>query len=118
MARVRGPMRRATAAGSSSRLSGSRSAKTGVPPRYNTALALATKLMAGTITSSPAPMPRQCMRACSPAVPLEKLTAAAAPTVCAKACSKAATAGPVVSQGERSAATRAWMSSSSIHWRP
>src|SRR5215468_7227095 len=65
------------------------------------------------MTSSPGAMPAANTAACSAAVPELTATACRASTLEATARSKASTAGPVVSQSDRSAATTAWTSSSS-----
>ena len=54
---VRGVIARAAAAGSRLQVSGSMSAKTGVAPHCQTALAVAMNDSDGTITSSPGPTP-------------------------------------------------------------
>jgi hypothetical protein len=70
--------------------------------------------MAGTMTSSPGPMPRACIAVCSAAVPLLTASGGAAPTYAPTDCSKAATFGPVVSQFDRTTST----SGCSIDCRP
>jgi hypothetical protein len=68
---VRGVMRASKDLGSRHQLPGSTSANTGVAPTYATALAVATQVMSGTMTSSPGPMPRACMAMCSAPVQLD-----------------------------------------------
>jgi hypothetical protein len=81
-------------------------------------LAEATNVSGDVITSSPGPMPAAATAAWSAAVPELTATAWLAPTAAATARSSSATAGPVVSQPERSAAVTACTSSSSMEWRP
>ncbi len=57
IALVRGVIARSAATGSRLQVAGSMSAKTGVAPHCQTALAVAMKLSDGTITSSPGPTP-------------------------------------------------------------
>ena len=73
---------------------------TGSAPTYRTALTLATKVRAGTITSSPGPTPAASSARCSAAVPL--LTAATwrTPRYSLNASSNSAVRGPMVSQPE------------------
>src|SRR6185503_10147894 len=118
MARVLGEIFLATEAGSISKVSGSISAKTGTPPSYSAALALAAKVMAGTITSSPGLMRSARMAQCSAAVPELTATPSPAPQWAAKACSNSDTRGPVVSQPEQSASTTALTSASAISCLP
>ena len=70
IARVRGVIRAATSSGSRLSVSGSISAKTGVAPRRATASAVAKKVNAGQMTSSPAPMPIASITSTSASVPL------------------------------------------------
>ena len=58
MALVAGRMKRATSAGSTLKVAGSMSAKTGRGPSRVIALAVAKKVKLGTITSSPGPTSR------------------------------------------------------------
>ena len=118
MARVLGVIFFATEAGSISKVSGSISANTGTPPSYSAALALAAKVMAGTITSSPGLMRSARMAQCSAAVPELTATPSPAPQWAAKACSNSETRGPVVSQPEQSASTTALTSASAISCLP
>src|SRR5271166_3541850 len=110
---VRGVIRRSTSSGS--RLGTSRetiSANTGVAPQYSAAAAVAANVNEGTITSSPGPTPSARYARCRAAVQLESATAWRAPSWAAKASSKAAVRGPIVSQPERSVRVTASMSSS------
>ena len=60
MARVRGVMADSARSRSMLRVTGSTSTRTGRAPTRRTTFALAAKVMAGTITSSPGPMPQTC----------------------------------------------------------
>ncbi len=62
------------------KLSGSISTKTGVAPVSATAFAVAAKVKDGTITSSPAPMPRASSAMCSAEVPEFTATHSRPPT--------------------------------------
>src|SRR5437867_5435276 len=118
MARVRPVSLAATSAGSTFSVSPRTSAKTGIPPWYSTALADAAKVRAGTMTSSPGPIPAANTAAWRAAVPELTATACAAPTAAATARSNSATRGPVVSRPPRSTASAACTSSSSIACHP
>src|SRR5437867_2003246 len=118
MARVRPVSLAATSAGSTFSVSPRTSAKTGIPPWYSTALADAAKVSAGTMTSSPGPMPAANAAAWSAAVPELTATAWAAPTAAATVRSNSATRGPVVSRPPRSTMIADCTSSSSIACHP
>src|SRR5215469_11279715 len=77
---------------------GSMSAKTGVAPSVQTALAVAMNDSDGTITSSPGPMPSAYNASASAVVQLETAIPASAPTTSAKRCSNSATFGPCETQ--------------------
>jgi len=65
--------------GSTRSVSGSASAKTGRVPSKTAAFAVAMKVIAGTITSSPRPIPCDAIAACRAAVPLQTATASRLP---------------------------------------
>ena len=79
MALVRGVMAASTRAALALKVAGSRSMKTGLAPTRETTPAVAKKVKLGTITSSPAPMPRAMRAASCASVPLDMPTAWAAP---------------------------------------
>ena len=60
------------------------SAKTGVAPTYRTALAVATNVREGTMTSSPGPMSSASSERCKAAVHEETATACLAPVYTSK----------------------------------
>ena len=62
IARVRGPMRAATAARSRLRVPGSTSTNTGVAPTLTIMFGAAKNVIAGVMTSSPGPMPHTVQR--------------------------------------------------------
>src|SRR6185369_8419779 len=93
MARVRGPMAASTFAGSMPNVRGSTSTKTGTPPWWSTAIAVATKVKAGTMTSSPAWMPAPISARCSAEVPLLVARLYRAPTKAENSRSRARTSG-------------------------
>jgi hypothetical protein len=111
MARVRGVSRRMISRGSTVNESGTTSAKTGVAPTWTTAVADEIKVMEGTITSSPGPMPRPMYIADIATVPLAKATACSTSWRLAKASSNSCVAGPLVRMPE--AKTRLTAASSS-----
>ncbi len=61
-------------------VSSSMSTKTGSAPQYLTALAVATQLISGTITSSPGPTPRPRSVRCRAPVQLDVVRAKRVPT--------------------------------------
>src|SRR3989344_6280287 len=63
------------ALGSMHQVKGSISTRTGMAPVYNTALAVATKVRSGIITSSPFFIPKDANAKCKPVVPLETANA-------------------------------------------
>ena len=73
---------------------GSQSTSTGVAPARATASAVAMKVLAGTITSSPGPMPSARSASSNASVPLATPTQCGAPEKAAKAFSNSATSGP------------------------
>ena len=75
-------------------MTGSQSTKTGVAPAAETASGVAKKVLAGTMTSSPAPTPHAIKARWSAAVPFETPTHSRAPTYSANSRSNASTAGP------------------------
>ena len=76
------------------------SANTGVAPTCSTAVAVATKVSEGTMTSSPGPMPEARSIAASATVPLAIATACSVPCRSAMAASKRRVQGPLVSTPE------------------
>ena len=93
MARVRGPMAASTFAGSMPNVRASTSTKTGTAPWWSTAIAVATKVKAGTMTSSPAWIPAPISARCSAAVPLLVARQYREPTKAANSRSRARTSG-------------------------
>ena len=91
---VRSVTRPAASSRSRFRVSGSTSANTGVPPASTTHSAVAKKLKAGTITSSPGARSSARRASTRASVPLATPTQPAAPSQLAKAFSKARTSGP------------------------
>ena len=88
---------------------------TGAAPQKTAAFAVAAKVIAGTITSSPGPIPSDAYAACNAAVPLFTATACFVPTNDANASSNSVTFGPVVSQSEHITSLTAFTSSSLIN---
>ena len=91
MARVRGDLRAAIVSAVTNKVCSSTSAKTGFAPTIATQLAVAPNEMAGTMTSSPGPIPSTCMMPWSAAVPLLTATASRVPVRAATAASSSAT---------------------------
>ena len=83
-------------------MAGSTSTSTGVAPASRTTFAVAGKVYAGTITSSPAPIPSASTARWSAAVPFETATACSTPHAAATSCSSSATFGPIVSAPDSS----------------
>src|SRR5207302_7365830 len=75
----------------------------GSAPQWMTAAAVATKVMEGTRTSSPGPMPIAFRARKSAAVPFETATASFVPVRSAQAFSNASVRGPAVIHSESSA---------------
>ena len=75
-------------------LTGSTSAKTTSAPQYRAAVAVDRKVMAGTMQTSPGPIPSPARAKCRAEVPLEQAAASVAPTRAARSASKAAIRGP------------------------
>ena len=98
IARVRGVTAAAQAAGSSVSVSGSTSTKTGVAPAAMTARPVNAAVIAGTITSSPAPMSSARSSSAIASVPLPTPTAMRAPLAAANSASNASTSGPSTNQ--------------------
>src|SRR3989344_6429221 len=94
----------------------STSANTGLAPKYSAALPVAAKVSAGTSTSSPFLTPAAKYAACRAAVPELTATAYLVPAALASERSNRSTAGPWVSQPERSVAATALMSASRMSW--
>ena len=88
------------------------SANTGVAPTSRTALAVAPKLNAGTITSSPGPIPRAAKQATRAAVPELTARLGRPSTMALNSCSKSKTSSPPVSTPDESAETAAAISAS------
>ena len=91
---VRAVIRRSVSSGSMTMVHGSTSAKTGVPPAFATELATGWQQKAGTITSSPGPMPSAATDRLSPPVPLEQATTSPAPVSSRSARSSSAVRVP------------------------
>ncbi len=84
------------------------STSTGVAPASLTARAVAMKVLAGSNTLSPGPIPRACIAIQRASVPLATLTQCLLPTNPAKSRSNSATAGPrMKSHRSRTPATAA-----------
>ena len=96
-ARVLAVTAAATAAGSTTKVSGSMSTSTARAPHSSTTLAVAGNVYAGTITSSPGPISSARSARCSAAVPDDTAAAWAVPTALAIAASNSSTFGPIVS---------------------
>ena len=94
MPTVRGVMCASICAMSMLKVGKSMSQKTARPPRYSTALAVATQVKAGTITSSPGPTPMIVMATCNAVVQFETATACFTPVNSANFRSNSATYGP------------------------
>ena len=99
-------------------VSGSTSANTTSAPVIRTALAVARKVIDGTITASPGRGRAPARPGAAPRCRCCRPPHAAAPVARAKAASNRSTVGPVVRKSTRSAAATAAMSSSSMVWRP
>src|SRR2546423_13234228 len=95
---VRGVIFASACAGSKSNVSGSTSAKIGVPPWKTTAFAEAAKVIAGTITSSPGPMPAANIAPWRAAAPVVTLPHTGAPGRLGTALSDGGTVGPLLGQ--------------------
>ena len=109
IAAVRDVTAAAADAGSRQYVAGSMSAKTGRAPACTTALAVAAKVNAGTMTSSPGPMPAATSPRCRAEVPEAIATHSRPAIVAANSVSKAATSAPWVSRplaSTRSTASR------------
>ena len=83
-----------TASGSIKRYSGSTSTKTGTAPIREAASAVAMKVFAGMMTSSPAPTPTARKASSRASVPLDTPTTCPTPMYSAYSSSKAVTSGP------------------------
>jgi len=88
------------------------------PPWWSTQFAVAAKLIGEVIASSPGFKPAANAAPCRAAVPELRATAYFAAHPGGKRFFELATLGPVVSQSDRNTSTTAWISSSSIDWRP
>src|SRR5687767_3295142 len=106
IARVRGVSLRATAAGSRLYVLGSTSAKTGRPPWWSTACAVAMNDSAGMITSSPRPTPAAASAMCRAAVPLLVARQKRLPTKRANSASSAAISGAPAPESTPRSSTR------------
>ena len=95
-ARVRGLIAAASVAGVIRSVSSLTSAKRGVAPARTIAAALAMNVLAGTMTSSPGPMPSAVRVSCSASVPFATATAYSVPQKRAQLRSKDPTAGPPI----------------------
>src|SRR5215470_11086527 len=96
MALVRGVIARSTALGSMLSVVGSTSTSTGLPPWWITTLAVAGKVMALVMTSSPRLMLVAATAMWSAAVQLLTAMACLAPAYSASICSNLLVFGPVV----------------------
>src|SRR5262249_60643584 len=105
--------RRITPAGSRFHVCGPISANTGTPCTYSTALAVATKVYDGTMTSSPGWMPAMTSARWSAVVHEEVAIAWRAPTRSANLDSNSATFGPWLTHRDASTAATARDSASS-----
>src|SRR6185437_2981400 len=94
-------------AGVSSRLSGLTSANRGVAPARTTASADAMKVLAGTITSSPAPIPSAVSVSAIASVPLATPIACGDPQYAAQDCSNSSTASPPIKAPDSSTPAQA-----------
>ena len=95
-ARVRSVTASYTRAGSTFIVRRSTSTSTGRAPASTTAFAVAGKVYAGTITSSPSPSPSAATARWTAAVPEETATACSVPQASARTASNSATFGPIV----------------------
>src|SRR5690606_27567635 len=113
MTLVRGVIAASTASGSMHKVSASMSTSTGLAPTCSTTLAVAAKVRAGTITSSPGPTPSATRATWSPAVHELSIreVPSGAPTYTPNCASKAFVRGPVVIQSVRSVAITSSISS-------
>src|ERR1700722_1263538 len=111
IARVAGPIRRSTAAGSRLSVSGSMSAKTGVAPTRAIASAVAKKVKAGQMTSSPRPIPSASRTSTIASVPLATPIECSTPRLAAASASKASSSGPRMKRPESSVRANAAVSS-------
>src|SRR5687768_5486894 len=98
MAFVRGVRARATAAGSTLKVSGSISTNTGVAPTRLTQPAVAKNENVGVMTSSPAPMPSAISTTSSASVPDETAMASSTPIMAASSRSRPSTSGPLMNR--------------------
>src|SRR5215472_337725 len=117
IARVRAVTAAATAVGSRLNVRSSMSANTGRAPTWMIVFAVATKLKALVITSSPGPMPCASRARWRAAVPEETAIAWPTPKRAANSDSRAATCGPWTSMPESSTARTAAFSSSPMSGR-
>ncbi len=117
IARVRGVIAASTWSRSRLRESSPTSTNTGWAPIRTMTLAVATKLNAGVITSSPEPIPQASSAISSPAVAEVWVRTGRPPKYCDSAASNSATFGPLASQPERSTSATPRMVSSSISGR-
>ena len=90
------------------------SARTGVAPQYRTTLAVATHVNAGTMTSSPGPIPNAARTKWRPVVQLVVASACLALCLAANCLSNSATLGPCVSQPVAKGSRTAFHSSSPV----
>src|SRR5213596_2116308 len=95
MARVRGVMAASTAAGSRLKVPGSMSTNTGVPPALWIVPAVAKKVNAGAMTSSPGSRSSAMRGRSNASVPLAHAMPCVAPASWATAASSRGTAGPI-----------------------
>ena len=118
IALVAGPTAASAASRSMRPVPGSESIITGVAPVCSTALADATKVIVGTSTSSPGPIPSTRSASISAAVHDDRHRASATPVYSLSISSKRWTFGPVPTHPDRRHATTSAISSSPINGLP
>ncbi len=118
IARVAGVIAASAASRSINPVPGTESTSTGVAPACSTALAEATKVIAGTSTSSPGPIPSTSIARNSAAVHDETQRQWGTPIYSASIASNRCTFGPVPTHPERSESTTSAISSSPITGLP
>jgi hypothetical protein len=114
MARVRGVMAASTASRSMLRESSPTSTNTGRAPTRTITFAVATKLIAGVMTSSPAPIPQASSAISRPAVAEVWVRTGRPPRYADSSASSCATFGPLASHPPRSTSPTAAIVSASM----
>src|SRR6516165_4045642 len=117
IARVRLVMAASACSRSILRESSPTSTNTGRAPTRTITFAVATKLSAGVMTSSPGPMPQASSAISRPAVAEVSVRTGRPPRYADSSASSCATFGPLASHPERSTSPTAAMVSSSMHGR-